>query len=293
MVFKLNGRTLRKDYRFDTDKADPLKINVVKGKATITIIADQYLRKGQNISASFSGTHKYDSSNSPVVKASIKLRSVKLNVTANITTAKQDTKIKFIVNIRDVTKNAKNKTALKDGYLTFKVNGVSVKYRNGSLIKVPVKSNTVKYTWKVPRGFSGIDSQKHIKNYTITASYTNKEYTNKNKKNTTVLHVLRSKTTIKFTKTLIKNNKMSIKANILDYENKNVVGTNKVCVKINGYTYKENGKTKYFIVKNGKVNIKGIKITNPSKVKSVSLVTGERQAYLKASATTKKIIKQQ
>ena len=81
---------------------------------------------------------------------------------------------------------------------------------------------------------------------------------------------------------------MSIKARIVDKNDKTVIGINKVCLKIDGKTYKKNGKTRFFRVKNGKINISKVKLSS-AKIKSVTLVTGERQAYPNTKATTRKI----
>ena len=79
-----------------------------------------------------------------------------------------------------------------------------------------------------------------------------------------------------------------IKGTIKDYQNIYVKGTNKVCVKINGETYKENGVKKYFKVKNGKINLSGLKV-GKELVKSVEVVSGDRQAYLSGKGSTTKI----
>ena len=82
---------------------------------------------------------------------------------------------------------------------------------------------------------------------------------------------------------------LSVKGTFTDYENDLLVGNNKICVKINGITYKENNETKYFTVRNGIVDLSGIKIDSGTKVKSVTLVTGDTSAYLSARETTKDI----
>ena len=108
-------------------------------------------------------------------------------------------------------------------------------------------------------------------------------------RNTTVFHVQRSIVNINYEDVTVKNNVLSIKATFTDYENNLLVGDNKICVKINGITYKENNQAKYFTVHNGIVDLTGLKIDDGTKVQSVTLVTGDRSAYLSARETTKDI----
>ena len=98
--------------------------------------------------------------------------------------------------------------------------------------------------------------------------------------------VERSSVNITFISTTVKGNELSVKATFTDRDGFNVVGNNKVCIKINGVTYKENNEAKYFIVTDGKVDLSGIKLSPGTKVKSLTLVTGEREAYLEARKTT-------
>ena len=86
------------------------------------------------------------------------------------------------------------------------------------------------------------------------------------------------------------NDVLSINATFTDFEDNYVVGSNKVCVKINGKTYQEDGKAKYFRVKDGKVDLTGIKLASGTKVQSVMLVTGDSEAYQGARATTTDIV---
>ncbi|RAP44067.1 MAG: hypothetical protein BZ135_08845 [Methanosphaera sp. rholeuAM6] len=289
VVFKLNGRTLREDGRFDTNDAAPKKFTVKNGIVTITMKAELYMLGAQNITASYGGTGKYKSAKGNVASAKITKRTAQISVTVNPATAKQNTDIVFTATLKDVTKNAKNKTCLTTGAVVkFKINGVTIKDASGKDIEVKVTGNEVKYVYHVPRGMAGIFENGDIRDYVVEAVYGNDLF-NCPVKNTTVFHVERSKVNVKFTKTTVKNSKLSIKATLTDYQNKNLVGTNKICIKINGVTYKENGKTKYFDIKEGKIDLSGIKVDKGVTVKEVTVVTGDREAYMSARATTTKI----
>ena len=285
LVFKLNGRSLREDGRFDTDSANVIKFHVENGLVTFTMKADLYLRAGKNITASYSGSSVYESAKGNVAVANIRKRNANVVVTVTPNPAKQNTDIVFTATLTDVTKNAKNTTCLTtNGEVIFKINGVTIKDKNGANLKIPVEHSVVNYVYHVPTGTAGIN-EKGIRNYTVEAVYNNSMFY-PDSRNTTTYNVERSIVNVNFESASVKNDVLSVKATFTDYENNNLVGTNKICVKINGKTYQENGKTKYFNVRNGNVDLTGIKLSSGTKVKSVTLVTGDRQAYLSARATT-------
>lgn len=288
LVFKLNGKTLRKDYRFDSKKA-PLKFNIKNGKATVTLIADLYLRNAKHISATYSGTSVYERNTSAIVDAVIEKRRAKVKVAVKPTSTKQNQNIVFTATVKDVTKNHKNKTSInQDGYVHFKLNGHAIKDSKGHVIHIPVSKGKATYTYHVPSGQEGVYGDKSIKKYRVTAVYSNKNFVHdKNCRADTTYTVKRSPITVKITKATVKNNKLSIKGTIKDYQNNYVKGTNKVCVKVNGATYRQNGVIKYFKVKNGVINISGLKVDKA--ITSVGVVSGDRQAYLEGRGSTTKI----
>ena len=291
LVFKLNGVTFNNKKRFDNTSKTPYKLSVKNGKVTLTITADVYLKNGGDITASYSGTDAYNSAKSNVAKLTIKLRSMKISVKAQPSKVKQYKNVTFTVTLTDTTKNTKNKTAIKDNTsVLFKINGKTIKVK-GKQVNVKVKSNKVIYSYTIPRGTAGIYENKTIRNYNVTAKYESKIFSKKNNSNNTKYNVARSKITVTINKATLKNNKLSINGNIKDYMKKYVKGTSKICIKIDGKTYKVNNKAKIFKVKNGKINIKGIKIANPSTIKKVSIVSGERVAYFKGESKAKKILK--
>ena len=286
LVFKLNGRTLRSDGRFDTNDTAPLKLKVVDGIVTYTMTADLYLRSAKNITASYSGSYKYEAAKGNVAEANIKKRNAELEVTVNPNPAKQDTDIVISVKVRDVTKNATNATCITtDANLILKINGITLKDDDGNVIRVPVVDTVTDYVYHIPKGTAGTYNNGSIRDYTVMAVYNNSLFY-PDTRNTTTYNVNRSIVNINFESTTVKNDVLSIKATFTDYENVNLVGKNKICVKINGITYKENGETKYFTVTDGKVDLTGIKLDSGTKVKSVTLVTGDREAYLSARETT-------
>lgn len=292
LIFKLNGVSLNTKKRFDNSSNTPYKCSVKNGKTSVTIIADKYLRKGGNITATYNGTTEYGSVNSEKAKLTIKLRNMKITLKAQPSKVKQYKDIKFTATVTDVTKNSKNKTAIKENsYILFKIDGKIIKV-NGKKANVTVKSNKIVYKYTIPKTTPGIRVDRRIRNYNLTATYKSNLFYMKNNTNSTKYNVLRSKITIKISKATLKNNKLSIKGTIKDYMKNYLVGTNKVCLKIDGSTYNVKGKIKYFNVKNGKINLKNIKINYPYEIKKVSVVSGDRVAYLGGKSKAKKIVKQ-
>ena len=294
VVFKINGKTLRQDGKVDSNEKS-WKISVKNGVAKVTIKADANLINMKIISAVYSGSKKYEGAYSDVAKVEIMKRSATLTVTAKPNKQKQYKTMTFTVKVKDTTKNHKNKTIIYDNTkIMFKINGKTLKDSKGKTVYAKVnKKGIATYKYKVPAGISVMTDDFNIRNYNLTAVFIGKNYKS-NIKNSTKINFERSPVTINFKKVKVSNkNKVSITANIKDYMNKNVIGTNKIAIKFNGKTYKnpKTGKTQYFKVENGKIKLKNIIVNKTINIKKVTIVTGERQAYLKGQNQTTKIIK--
>ena len=294
LAFKLNGKTLRSDGRFDSN-APAMKFTVKNGIVTYTIKADLYLRNAKNLTASYSGTNKYYETTSPSVTAQIQKRYAQVTVTSTPSYAKQYETLTFTIKAVDTTKNGKNNTLISDNTkVMLKVNGVTLKDGNGKAVYVTLDKNaqaTYKYT--IPAGTGGITTNKAVRNYTVTAIFVGDNYY-PGAKNTTKFQVARSATYVNITQAKVtKTNVLSVKATLKDYKGQNIIGTNKVTIKINGKNYVDlkNGKAKYWSVKNGIVDLTGITVDSKTTIKRVMLVTGERQAYTEGRAETTNIIR--
>ena len=286
LVFKINGRTLREDGRFDTDEANPMKFHVKDGIVTYTMNAYKQLTGAENIKAVYSGSYRYESCRSEIANASVILRTAQVSVDVTPSVAKQNTDIVFTAKLTDITENATNATCITtNASVLFKINGVSMKDENGNPNWVPATSTVVNYVYHVPAGMAGVYVDGSTRNYTVEAVYNNTLFY-RDVRNTTDFNVERSIVNVNFESTTVKNNVLSVKAKFTDYEGNNLVGTNKICIKINGITYKEDGQTKYFYVDDGDIDISGIKLDEGTVVKSVTIVTGDRCAYLSARTTT-------
>jgi len=163
-----------------------------------------------------------------------------------------------------------------------------LKNDDGTPVSVEVVNNMARYTYHVPRGTSAITNDGLVKNYTVTASYDNKAYYVGVKNNTTY-NVDPKAVEVTFNEVTVLDNQLSIKADMKDEDGYYLIGSSKIAIKINGKTYQENGKVKYFTIQNGKVDLSGIN-TNGTKVKEITLVSGTRDAYLSVRATTTSIV---
>ena len=300
LVFKLNGKTLRTDGRFDSN-APARKFPVKNGQITYTITADLYLRNTKNLTASYSGTKKYTEEKSPTVIAQIQKRSAMVTVTSTPSKAKQYETLTFKITAKDTTKNAKNNTAISQNTkIMLKINGNTLKDNKGNIIYLKMdKNNQATYKYTIPAGMAGITSNKAVRNYIVTAVFVGDNYY-PGTKNTTTFQVERSPTTIIIHEATVSDNVtitpgkvtsktlLNINATLKDYKGNNLFGTNKVTIKINGKNYVDpnTNQAKYWNVKNGVVILKDVQVDYKTTVKRVMVVTGERQAYMEGRAET-------
>ena len=294
LVFKLNGKTLRTDGRFDSN-APALKLKVNNGIVKYTITADLYLRNAKNLTASYSGSYKYNEAKSDVVTAQIKKRDAKIAVTVTPSKQKQYKTITFTAKLTDTTPNYKNKTMMHTGTkVLFKVNGKTIKDKNGANLLVKVNSNnTASYKYTVPQGMGGVTNDGKVRDYNVEAVLVSDIYY-PDTRGTTTFNVERSPITIGISKVTVNSkNQLSVQASIKDYKNNYVIGTNNVNIKINGRSYvnAKTNKTQNFKVSGGKINLSKLQINKDIKIKSVMIVTGARQAYLGQRNETSKIVK--
>ena len=294
-VFKINGVSLKVNGKFENNNSlAPLKLSVNNGQVSYRMLADKYIRDAKNLTGSYSGATNYEqSTTNKATEAQIQLRYAQLRVTAPIST-KQGTYITFTAKISDITPNAKNTGYINDNAtVMFKVNGVTLKDSKGNPIKVKVVNNTATYNYYIAPGTGGITSDGKIRYYNVTAIYSSSNYyPSDSARGNTNYTVQRSAVTINISSVIIKKGPqtMSVSARIYDYLGKAVVGTNKICVKINGVSLKDSkNRPIYFNVKNGVINLKDIPIPKVTQYKLITIVTGERQAYLAGSGKTTKI----
>lgn len=176
----------------------------------------------------------------------------------------------------------------------FKVNGVTLKDKDGKTLYVPVNSNKeATYSYVIPAGTGGITASKKVRDYRVDAILIGDNYY-PGARNNTKFNVERSTTYVNITQAMVtSSNVLSVKATLKDYKGNNLIGTNKVTIKINGNSYidSKNVKVKYWSVKNEVVDLTGIVVDPKTTIKRVMLVTGERQAYHEERAETTNIVR--
>lgn len=283
MVFKLNGRTLRVDKKFNSNEA-PLKFNVVNGIVTYTITADIYLRDAKNLSASYSGSYKYFANTSEVVTAQIQKRYVGLTVETSTDKVKAYEQIEFKATVRDITPKGTNSSLLNyKSYVMFKVNGKTLKDNNNNTLLVKVgKDNVARFNYTISPGTAGKTAKSEDRLYNVTAVFTSVNYY-PDARNSTIYAVEQSPSVVNIKNCTYNNGTLILNANITDHMGNLTKGKSIVYLKINGKNYTEKNKIKYYSISGGIANITlSLKDAN---ISNVTLCCLERESYLSSNST--------
>ena len=294
VIFKINSVTVKDNGQLN-GSSNALKVYVKNGIASTDIIAYLNVRYGQNLTAVYSGTSSYESVRSGIAKIDIALRKAQIVVKCNVTMAKQDTYIKFTATIYDVTSGKRSGVIhnLSEQYVYFKVNGITMKNADGTVYQAKIVNGVATYSYKIPKGFMGITDAKtfNVKNHTVTAGLYNKNYC-PDVVNYTYFQVERSSVTINVTNAVInsKTHKLYLNATMKDYKNNYLVGPSKIIVKVNGVTLTDSkGKAIYFMINEGKIQLKDVNVPVASKYTSLTIVTQDRLGYKSGRVTSTKI----
>jgi len=262
ITFKMNGTTIA-----------TTKVTNSQAQTTLTP-TNNFRNQNVKIEATYNENTQYNPSTT-TANLALPLRTAELVVTTNATTKMDQT-----ITLKAVIKDTKT---VNDGVIIFKINGLTIKDKNGNTITTKVTNNTATLNYTIPDGWSA----KPLK---LTAVYSNKNY--KRLENKTYFNITKTQTHINLTNTIQTQSHKNIKiqAQILDEFNHTVVGENIIAVKINGETIKKtNGKTEYYVVENGTINLE---IPIPEKFNKkgtyvLEIVTGDRTAYTGTRQQTK------
>ncbi len=273
IYFKINGKTIKDSLN------NTIKISVVNGTAQLSYtVPDLWYNKNLTIQAYYIGK-SYDNGISNKEKIIVTKQTstiTQIIVKSNATSIISGDKITLTAMIKD--KYGNNITG---GWVIFKLQGKTIKDPNGNIIKTNVTMGIVEITYQLPNDISQ-------RNYTITAVYSGNNLYNITKKDTKV--EIKKISTIITVNATQKNNTIIVIGSIKDKNGHYLIGTNNVVFKVNGITINNitTNKTTY-LVKNGLINYTIIipgwrkgKIYN-----NLTVVTGERNAYLSTRATTK------
>jgi len=293
LIFKVNGVTIKDNGKL-TGSSNPLKIKVVNGVATATIIPDINMTNAKNITAYYVGTTIYNASTSNPASMNISKRNATIEVTTNKKITKQGQILTITAKIYDTTngKKTSNITQYQDEYVYFKVNGITLKDANGEMLKVKIINGTATVNYTIPLGISCVTDMQTLtpKNHTIQVGLYNKNYQNIMTK-TPTFQVERSNITINLANATINNktHTLSMKITIKDYLKNTVAGPNKLVIKVNGLTLKNGTNVQYYYTTDGVLNLKNIPIPTAKNYTSIEVITQDRLAYNSQRNTTKVI----
>ena len=261
VIFKYNGLTI-------TDKnSNVVKVNVKNGKVTYKYaITNNTKTSKASIEVVYVGTGRYEESR--MMSYFNVINRATIVVTTNQSTVKMDQKIKFIATVKWDSKPINN------GFVIFKINGVTVKDSKNQTVKAYLKNGVASYDFTVPDGWSAKPNK-------LTAVYSELTYTRLENKtyfslNRTQMHFNLSDITGR------KNRTVTIKGGLLDEYNHSVCGLSAAAIKIDGKTYlKSNGDVQFFAIVNGSVEITfKVPVDLKSGNHTIEVVTGTRNAYI-------------
>ena len=293
LIFKVNGVTIKDNGKL-TGSNNPLKIKVVNGVATATIIPDINMTNAKNITAYYVGTTIYNASTSSPASINISKRNATIEVTTNKKIIKQGQVLIITAKIYDTTngKKTSNITQYQDEYVYFKVNGITLKDANGEMLKVKIINGTATVNYTIPLGISCVTDMQTLtpKNHTIHVGLYNKNYQNIMTK-TPTFQVERSNITINLANATINNktHTLSMKITIKDYLGNTVAGPNKCIIKVNGVTLKNVTNVQYYYTTDGVLDLKNIPVPQSKNYTSIEVITQDRLAYNSQRNTTKVI----
>ena len=267
LVFKLNGITLK-----DTND-QPIYARVTGGKASINYtIPYTYNAKTYKISATYEGNDQYygNTSNTPLLN--VKQRQATLNIQTN-----QSVEVDQTLTINVQINDKKDQTRIVNGYVIFKIDGLTIKDTNNQTIQVAIKDNKAQYTYTVGHEYS---ARKH----TITAVLINNTYVRSQANNT--FNITQTQTQIQLNTPQKTNNNIKLTGQLTDAAGHTLSGTNKAIIKINGITLKTTtGTPQYHTITDGQINIT-LNTTLKNGTHNITLVTGQRGAFTGARNNT-------
>lgn len=267
VIFKINGETIK------NAKGNPIYVNVVNGSAEYVYNLRYLWKNNFTYTAKYVGTKTFKSSESK--PAVITTNIVRLYTLTKPILSEDKIEIVTYVNFTH------NLTKVDEGYLLYKINGITLKNKNNKIILSEVKN-----------GISTIiiDNDYSPKKYNLSVCYINKKY----KKNTLTYFtpkVKHSKAEIKPITT--KSYTAKLTGKITNIKGINIKGTVKFCIKINGVTIKDSkNRVILFKAENGIINVTfNIPKSLKTKFYDLTIKTQDRSDYLSTNANTTLTIK--
>jgi len=259
VIFKVNSQTLK------DNNNNAIKVNVVDSIAQLKYTVPKSWNKNNlSITAVYSGSSQYSSSRSNASTINVTKRNANMQLFTEKYKVIGGTNVTFTAIVLD------DYTLLNEGIVIFKVNGETIKDKNGKNIQAKVVNGKASIDYTFAYGISA-------KNTTITAVYSNSIY-ERAEANITV-YINKTRPIIKVVPIITTTNQTRITASIVEFNGQPIKFTTVVAIKINKQTF-------------AKVNaVNGIiDVTINTKFKSgtyvLSIVAGENNRYLAQSIDT-------
>ncbi|MDO5826183.1 MAG: right-handed parallel beta-helix repeat-containing protein [Methanosphaera sp.] len=217
VIFKVNNQSLK-------DKNNTLiKAYVKNSQAKVNYTVDKsWNKENLSIVAIYSGSNNIMGSRSSAMKINVSKRDAKVTVISSKKSVQGGDTIDLTVIVMD------GSTSVNGGQVLFKLNGQTMKDKNGQTILVNIKNGYATASYVFDNGLSS-------KNCTITAVYSNSIYNRA--EGTTNIFINKSRPEIIMNNIKTKTNTTKITGKIVEINGKAIRGTTQVAIKVNGQTF--------------------------------------------------------
>ncbi|WP_323737584.1 hypothetical protein PXD04_11105 (plasmid) [Methanosphaera sp. ISO3-F5] len=262
VIFKVNGKTLK------DETGNTLYAEVKDGTASINYkVQSVWMKNTTYIEAVYSETEKYNTTRTKQTGIlNISKGKAKITLDKKTITAKAGQTITLRAKIIDANGNRIN-----NDKVVFKINGKTLKDKNGNTLYAKVKDGEAVLEYTIPSTYSA-------KTYTLTAVFGGNYY----QRTETNGSIKLEKKAVLITPDSIttKNKKTTIKATITDETGKLLVTSTKLAFKVNGKTILNNVTSK-----NGKIDLSFTTTLRPG-LYELLIISGENSLYKTGKVTT-------
>ena len=260
-IFKINGITLK------DENSNTIYAQVKDGIASINYkVQNVWIKNTTYIETVYSGTTNYTTSRTKATGIlNISKGKAKITLDKKTITAKAGQTITLRAKILDT-----NGDRINNDKVVFKINGKTLKDKNGNTLYAKVKDGEAILTYTIPPTYSA-------KTYTLTAVFGGNYY----QRTETNGSIKLEKKAVLITPDSIttKNKKTTIKATITDETGKLLVTSTKLAFKVNGKTINNANS------KNGKIDLSFTTTLRPG-LYELLIISGENSLYKTGKVTT-------
>ncbi|WP_323737585.1 hypothetical protein PXD04_11110 (plasmid) [Methanosphaera sp. ISO3-F5] len=262
VIFKVNGITLKDEYN------NVLYATLTDGLATLKYkVQAAWMKNTSYVEAVYGGSENYTTSRTKATGIlNISKGKAKITLDEKSITAKAGQTITLRAKILDT-----NGGRVNNDKVVFKINGKTLKDKNGNTLYAKVKDGEAILSYTIPSTYSA-------KTYTLTAVFGGNYY----QRTETNGSIKLEKKAVLITPDSIttKNKKTTIKATITDETGKLLVTSTKLAFKVNGKTLLNNVTSK-----NGKIDLSFTTTLRPG-LYELLIISGENSLYKTGKVTT-------